>query len=150
MGPVKETAKALGKSLYDRVQKKPIGQLIIICGRNKALASTMESEEWKIPVKGTSYCSQRLHSRTGEGNVPYVVDNGAGFFTRSPKVTARIVARWFSTRSEELKRMWENVLKLAQPEVVFDIVKDIHQLALQKGPFAKIPYAMTSSFTILA
>ena len=51
MGPVKKTAKALGESLYDKDQEKPIGQLIIICGRNKALVSTLESEEWKIPVK---------------------------------------------------------------------------------------------------
>lgn len=51
VGPVKETAKALGESLYDKDQEKPIGQLIIICGRNKGLTSTLESKEWKIPVK---------------------------------------------------------------------------------------------------
>lgn len=51
MGPVKETAKALGESLYDKDQEKPIGQLIVICGRNKGLASTLESKEWKIPLK---------------------------------------------------------------------------------------------------
>ena len=51
MGPVKETARALGESLFDRDQKKPIGQLIVICGRNKALVSTLESDEWNIPVK---------------------------------------------------------------------------------------------------
>ncbi|XVE71526.1 hypothetical protein DITRI_Ditri10aG0157600 [Diplodiscus trichospermus] len=136
MGPVKETAMALGESLYDKDEEKPIGQLIIICGRNKALASTLESEEWKIPVKE-------------KGNVPYVVDNGAGVFTRSPKETARIVAEWFSTKTEELKRMSENALKLAQPEAVFNIVKDIHELALQRGPLANIPYVLTSSFASL-
>lgn len=51
MGPVKKTAKALGESLYDKESNKPIGQLIIICGRNKNLAMTLESEQWKIPVK---------------------------------------------------------------------------------------------------
>ena len=51
MGPVRKTAVALGESLYDKDQEKPMGQLIIICGRNKALASTLESQEWKIPVK---------------------------------------------------------------------------------------------------
>ena len=55
MGPVKKTAMALGESLYDKDQEKPIGQLIIICGRNKALVSTLESEEWKIPVKVISF-----------------------------------------------------------------------------------------------
>lgn len=77
------------------------------------------------------------------------MDNGAGVFTRSPKETARIVAEWFSTKTDELKRMSQNALKLAQPEAVFDIVKDIHDLALQRGPLANIPYIFTSSFTSL-
>ncbi|KAL4326333.1 hypothetical protein GQ457_11G017800 [Hibiscus cannabinus] len=182
MGPVKETAKALGKSLYDKVQKKPIGQLIIICGRNKSLATTLESEEWKIPVKVRGFETQMerwmgacdcIITKAGpgtiaealirglpivlndyipgqeKGNVPYVVDNGAGVFTQNPNETARIVARWFSTDTDELKRMSENALKLAQPEAVFDIVKDIHELALQRGPLANIPYVLTSSFTSL-
>lgn len=51
MGPVEETAKALGKTLFDEEAGKPIGQLIIICGRNKVLASTLELLNWKIPVK---------------------------------------------------------------------------------------------------
>lgn len=53
MGPVEETAKALGKTLFDEEVGKPIGQLIVICGRNEALASTLESLEWKIPIKVT-------------------------------------------------------------------------------------------------
>lgn len=84
-----------------------------------------------------------------KGNIPYVVDNGAGVFTRSPKETAKIVAEWFSTKTDELKRMSENSLKLAQPEAVFDIVKDIHELACQREPLANIPYVLTSSFTSL-
>lgn len=51
MGPVKKTAKALAESLYDKGNEKPIGQLVIICGRNKGLASSLEALEWKIPVK---------------------------------------------------------------------------------------------------
>ena len=51
MGPVKKTALALGESLYDKELRKPLGQLIIICGRNKVLKSTLESHEWAIPVK---------------------------------------------------------------------------------------------------
>lgn len=84
-----------------------------------------------------------------KGNVPFVVDNGAGVFTRRPKETARIVAEWFTTKSDELKTMSENALKLAQPNAVFDIVKDIHELACQRGPLAKIPYILTSSFSNL-
>ncbi|KAF5482248.1 hypothetical protein F2P56_002834, partial [Juglans regia] len=51
MGPVKKTALALGESLMDKELDKPMGQLIIICGRNKTLASSLETEQWKIPVK---------------------------------------------------------------------------------------------------
>lgn len=84
-----------------------------------------------------------------KGNVPYVVENGAGVFTRRPKETARIVAGWFSTNSDELKKMSENALKLAQPEAVFDIVRDIHDLAGQRGPLADMSYVLTSSFSDL-
>jgi 1,2-diacylglycerol 3-beta-galactosyltransferase len=51
MGPVKKTAKALGESLFDKELGKPIGQLIVICGRNKTLSSSLQALEWKIPVK---------------------------------------------------------------------------------------------------
>lgn len=51
MGPVQKTAKALGESLYDVFAGKPIGQLVVICGRNQTLSSTLQSLQWKIPVK---------------------------------------------------------------------------------------------------
>lgn len=81
------------------------------------------------------------------GNVPYVVDNGAGVFSRSPKETAKLVAEWFGPKREELKRMSENALKLSQPDAVFNIVKDIDELARQRGPMPKIEYSLTSSFS---
>ena len=84
-----------------------------------------------------------------KGNVPYVVDNGAGVFTRSPKETARIVAGWFTTKTDELTRMSENALQLAKPDAVFDIVRDIHELACQRGPMASVPYMLASSFSEL-
>ena len=78
-----------------------------------------------------------------------MVENGAGVFTRSPKETARIVAEWFSTNSDELKKKSENALKLAKPEAVFEIVRDIHELAAQRGPLANFPYMLTSSLANL-
>jgi len=74
-----------------------------------------------------------------------VVDNGAGVFTRSPQETAKIVAKWFSTKRDDLKRMSENALRLAKPEAVFEIVRDINELAAQRGPLASLPYTSTSS-----
>ncbi|ESQ51159.1 hypothetical protein EUTSA_v10022676mg [Eutrema salsugineum] len=165
MGPVQKTAQALGDSLYNSKERNPIGQLIVICGRNKILASALISHEWKIPIKVRGFETQMekwmgacdcIITKAGpgtiaealicglpiilndyipgqeKGNVPYVVDNGAGIFTRSPKETAKIVADWFSSNKEELKNMSENALKLAQPEAVFDIVKDIHHLSQQQ------------------
>ena len=77
--------------------------------------------------------------------MPYVVDNGAGVFTRSSRETAKIVAEWFSVKQDELKRMSENALKLAQPEAVFDIVRDINELAQEREP-TNFPYELTASF----
>ncbi|KAK7274425.1 hypothetical protein RIF29_15512 [Crotalaria pallida] len=180
MGPVKETAMALGESLLDEKTKKPIGQLVVICGRNNSLASTLQSLEWNILVKIRGFETQMekwmgscdcIITKAGpgtiaealirglpiilndyipgqeKGNVPYVVNNGAGVFTRSPKETATIVTEWFTTKSYEMKKMSENALMLAQPEAVFDIVKDIHALAQQSQPIVTFPYKLTSSFT---
>lgn len=51
MGPIEATARALADSLYDEANGEPVGQMLIICGRNKKLVSKLESVEWKIPVK---------------------------------------------------------------------------------------------------
>ncbi|XP_068642384.1 probable monogalactosyldiacylglycerol synthase 3, chloroplastic [Aristolochia californica] len=180
MGPVKKTAKALGEALYDEECGRPIGQIVVICGRNQVLVSTLESQQWKVPVKIRGFETQMekwmgacdcIITKAGPGtiaealirglpiilndfipgqevgNVPYVVDNGAGVFSQSPKETAKLVALWFGPNKEELKRMSENALKLAQPEAVFNIVKDIHELARERGPMAKIEYSLTSSFS---
>ncbi|KAF8689935.1 hypothetical protein HU200_041570 [Digitaria exilis] len=181
MGPVKKTARALGESLFDKEHGKPIGQLIVICGRNKTLSSSLQALEWKVPVKIRGFETQMekwmgacdcIITKAGPGtiaealirglpiilndfipgqevgNVPYVVDNGAGVFSKSPKETASLVARWFGPDSEELKKMSENALKLAQPEAVFDIVRDIHELSREQGVISQISSSLTSSFFI--
>ncbi|KAJ4834335.1 hypothetical protein Tsubulata_037533, partial [Turnera subulata] len=50
------------------------------------------------------------------GNVPYVVENGCGKFSKSPKEIAGIVAQWFGPKGNELKAMSQNALKLARPD----------------------------------
>lgn len=181
MGPVKKTAKALGDALFDKELGKPIGQLVVICGRNKTLSSSLQALEWKMPIKIRGFETQMekwmgacdcIITKAGPGtiaealirglpiilndfipgqevgNVPYVVDNGAGVFSKSPKETAELVARWFGPGAEERKRMSENALKLAQPEAVFDIVRDIHELSQEQGVKAQISSSLTSSFFI--
>ena len=51
MGPIEATARALGNALYDENLDEPIGQVLVICGRNKKLASKLLSIDWKIPVQ---------------------------------------------------------------------------------------------------
>lgn len=51
MGPIEATARALEDALYDERRGGPIGQILIICGRNKKLANKLLSVDWKIPVQ---------------------------------------------------------------------------------------------------
>lgn len=67
------------------------------------------------------------------GNVPYVVENGCGKFSKSPKEIANMVSQWFGPRMDELKAMSQNALKLARPDAVFRIVQDLHELVRQRN-----------------
>jgi 1,2-diacylglycerol 3-beta-galactosyltransferase len=51
MGPVETTARALGEALYDANTGKPIGQLVVVCGRNKNLVRKLQQVKWKIPIQ---------------------------------------------------------------------------------------------------
>ncbi|KAJ1268156.1 hypothetical protein BS78_07G115200 [Paspalum vaginatum] len=172
LGPVEATARALGEELYDYRRRRPIGQIIVICGRNQVLRSTLRSLRWNVPVKIRGFEKQMekwmgacdcIITKAGPGtiaealirglpiilndfipgqevgNVPYVVDNGAGVFSEDPRLAARQVARWFSTDMDALHRYSRNALRLAQPEAVFDIVKDIHNLQQQRVAVTRIP-----------
>ncbi|XP_038885494.1 monogalactosyldiacylglycerol synthase, chloroplastic isoform X1 [Benincasa hispida] len=67
------------------------------------------------------------------GNVPYVVENGCGKFSKSPKEIANIVAKWFGPKADELLIMSQNALRLARPDAVFKIVHDLHELVRQRS-----------------
>lgn len=51
MGPIEATARALSEALYDESLGGPIGQVLVICGRNKKLANRLLSINWKVPVQ---------------------------------------------------------------------------------------------------
>ena len=51
MGPIEATARALGDALYDESLGEAVGQVLIICGRNKKLQTRLSSLDWKIPVQ---------------------------------------------------------------------------------------------------
>ncbi|XP_072990549.1 monogalactosyldiacylglycerol synthase, chloroplastic [Typha latifolia] len=166
MGPIEATARALGDSLYDESLGEPIGQILVICGRNKKLANKLQSINWKIPVQVKGFISKMencmgacdcIITKAGPGtiaeamirglpiilndyiagqevgNVPFVVENGCGKFSKSPKEIAKIVSNWFGPKSDELKIMSQNALKLARPDAVFKIVQDLHELVRQRS-----------------
>lgn len=52
MGPVETTARALADVLGAGADgQPPLGQLIIICGRNKKLQSILEAVRWPMPTQ---------------------------------------------------------------------------------------------------
>lgn len=63
------------------------------------------------------------------GNIPYVVDNGAGVFCDRPSDIAKIVADWFGPKYDELEAMAKRAKEMARPEAVFCIVRDLDSLA---------------------
>ncbi|XP_041022642.1 monogalactosyldiacylglycerol synthase, chloroplastic-like isoform X1 [Juglans microcarpa x Juglans regia] len=161
MGPIEATARALGDALYDENLGDPIGQVLVICGHNKKLASKLLSIDWKVPVQVKGFVTKMeecmgacdcIITKAGPGtiaeamirglpiilngyiagqevgNVPYVVENGCGKFSKSPKEIANFVAEWFGPKAEELKAMSLNAMKLARPDAVFKIVHDLHDL----------------------
>ncbi|XP_014502519.1 probable monogalactosyldiacylglycerol synthase, chloroplastic isoform X2 [Vigna radiata var. radiata] len=166
MGPIEATARALGDSLYDENIGAPVGQILVICGRNKKLLNKLTSINWKVPVQVKGFVTKMeecmgacdcIITKAGPGtiaeaqirglpiilndyiagqeagNVPYVVENGCGKFSKSPKQIAKIVADWFGPKAYELEQMSQNALRLARPDAVFKIVHDLHELVRQRS-----------------
>ncbi|KAI3453989.1 hypothetical protein Pfo_010652 [Paulownia fortunei] len=166
MGPIEATARALGDALYDEIHGEPIGQVLVICGRNKKLAKKLQSIDWKIPIQVKGFVNKMeecmgacncIITKAGPGtiaeamirglpiilndyiagqeagNVPYVVQNGCGKFSKSPKQIANIVSQWFGPKQDELIAMSQNALRLARPDAVFKIVHDLHELVRQRN-----------------
>ena len=65
--------------------------------------------------------------------MPFVLENGIGKFSKSPKKIAKIVSEWFGSKTDELQRMSQNALKHARPDAVFKIVHDLHELVRQRS-----------------
>ncbi|KAL0739298.1 hypothetical protein Bca4012_015508 [Brassica carinata] len=171
MGPIEATAKALGDALYNENLGEAVGQVLIICGRNKKLQTRLSSLDWKIPVQVKGFITKMeecmgacdcIITKAGPGtiaeamirglpiilngyiagqevgNVPYVVENGCGEFSKSPIEISKIVAEWFEPRSRQLEIMSQNALRLARPEAVFKIVQDMHELVRQRNRLPQV------------
>lgn len=75
------------------------------------------------------------------GNIPFVVDNGAGVFCNQPPEIARIVAEWFGPKNDELKAMAKRAKEMARPDAVFRIVRDLDAIAM-KMPLEAAAYQL--------
>lgn len=63
-----------------------------------------------------------------EGNVPYVVDNRVGVFTREPEQIAKTIGEWFDPARGELAEMAARARELANPRSTHEIVADLAAL----------------------
>lgn len=66
-----------------------------------------------------------------EGNVRYVVENGAGIYTPGPARVAAALGEWVAEGPEALARRAAQVRTLARPDAAWDIAREIHALAQQ-------------------
>nr|CAD1840142.1 unnamed protein product [Ananas comosus var. bracteatus] len=180
MGPVEETALALDEALYDYELDRPVGQIVVICGRNQALRSTLESTEWTVPVKVRGFESQMerwmgacdcIITKAGPGTIAEALIRGLPIILndfipgqvrggqrplRRGQRGRRVLEgpagdgrpRREVVRPEKalLKKFSRNALRLAQPNAVFDIVRDIHSLIRRRGPVTRVSYSVGSSF----
>ncbi|KAG1673872.1 hypothetical protein FOA52_012897 [Chlamydomonas sp. UWO 241] len=65
-----------------------------------------------------------------EGNIPYVVDNGAGAFETQPPLIAKTLARWLAPENRaEFEAMAARSKALGKPQGVFDIAEDLAHMA---------------------
>jgi 1,2-diacylglycerol 3-beta-galactosyltransferase len=62
-----------------------------------------------------------------EGNVPYVIDNGFGDYSKDPAVIAKVVAGWMHS-DEALDRLSRKAREAARPSSTVDIAREIGDL----------------------
>lgn len=68
-----------------------------------------------------------------DGNVAYVVENGAGVYAPSPSLVAQMVDAWLAAGPQRLADIGRCARALAQPDAAWRIAEEIHQQA-QKPP----------------
>ena len=66
-----------------------------------------------------------------EGNVPYVVDNGLGYYTEDPQEIANRCVSML-TNDNLLQSMSKKALDLARPEATLKIGKDIGKICFRE------------------
>ncbi|KAF3776694.1 putative monogalactosyldiacylglycerol synthase 2 [Nymphaea thermarum] len=124
MGSVEETARALEEALYDELLGKPIGQ--IVRGFEKQMEKWMAACDCIITKVGPGTIAEALIC-----GLPIILND---FIPGQALVLGAILD------AHELRKMSQNALKLAQPEAVFNIVRDIDELMHKHGVLSRIKY----------
>ena len=129
--------------------------LVVVCGRNRKLKSSLEKHKWSLPVfiygfvhdmpdfmrsadilitkAGPGTISEAfiaglpliLYSRIPgqeDGNVTYVVDEGAGIWAPNPEQAASVAGRWLDD-PQECKHYAAASSRLATPEATTKIAQ---------------------------
>ena len=152
MGPVYKISRTVTAS-------RPMGQAMIVAGRNERLRRRLENVKWEIPTKifgfvnnmpelmkasdvivtkaGPSTISEAFISGLPiilsgyipgqeEGNVHYVVGNGAGVLASDCEEISRLVVEWFDPANPTLAQMTQNAKEQARPRAALDIATEIY------------------------
>jgi 1,2-diacylglycerol 3-beta-galactosyltransferase len=64
-----------------------------------------------------------------DGNITYVVENGAGAYAPSARLVGETVSAWLAGGQDRLARLSENARKLGHPRAVWEIAEEIHAQA---------------------
>lgn len=68
-----------------------------------------------------------------EGNIPFVVERGAGAFVSDPVQIGRTVARWFGAQADARAHMAQNARRLGKPQATREIVSSIVSILERTG-----------------
>lgn len=156
MGLVGEIAEALAAALVDRcaqlvvicgrnerLQRRLAGQSwplpVQVLGFVDNMVEWMAAADCLVTKAGPGTIAEALASGLPlmlsgfvpgqeEGNVDYVVQNGAGSYSPDPAEIARTVSRWLQPGNPELVAMQQRARTLAQPQAALEIAEALGEL----------------------
>jgi 1,2-diacylglycerol 3-beta-galactosyltransferase len=111
MGPLRKTARAIDESGLD------LG-LVIVCGRNEKLRAQLDADVWDNPTFIHGFTPIILYSKIAgqeDGNVDFVLSEGAGVWAPKPHLVVRALTRWIS-RPHERAEVVERTRRAARPD----------------------------------
>mmetsp|Transcript_5219 Transcript_5219/g.19146 ORF Transcript_5219/g.19146 Transcript_5219/m.19146 type:complete len:536 (+) Transcript_5219:143-1750(+) len=124
MGPVKATAKALAKQLTGP-DGEARGQIVVICGRNKKLASDLKKMNWSVPVSVNGFVSN-IHEWMSASDA-IITKAGPGTIAESLICGLPIILNGYIPGQEEGNITWLKELELGlyedDPSKIADRVK---------------------------